>query len=248
MALRRGIVVATHPEDHSVDLVMSDNGARLVGVQVQTPNGSTRSGSVDLPDVPEKPNKWDVSKETGQDMIATVDTLNGQPIVTGFLYPQINQMLSKDPRALVGRHQSDVTWNIDRQGNAQIVHPSGAYIRIGETPDLVPTDGANADGNSKIDRNVGRKVHVRIGLAGQVVVLTMSPEGNVTLKMEQNLDIECVAATVKASANILFDTPKAHFTGEVTSDGDMIAGTVSVQHHVTTGVKSGNELSGPPKP
>lgn len=94
MALRRGIVVAVHPADHSVDLVMSDNGARLIGVQVMTSNGSTRSGSVDLPDVIEKTNKWDVSKPTGQDMIAMVDTMRGQPVVTGFLYPQVNQMLS----------------------------------------------------------------------------------------------------------------------------------------------------------
>jgi porphobilinogen synthase len=47
--LKKGIVVAVHPEDHSVDVVLSD-GRRLTGVQVSTPNGSTRSGTSDMMD------------------------------------------------------------------------------------------------------------------------------------------------------------------------------------------------------
>ncbi len=210
MALRRGIVVATHPEDHSVDLVMTDNGARLIGVQVMTPNGSTRSGTVDLPAVPAKKDKWDITRQTGQDMIAMVDTVGRSPVVTGFLYPQVNQMLSKDPRRFSYRHQSDVQMGIDGDGNIQIDHPSGTYIRIGEAADREETAGANADGNAKADRNTGRKVNVRIGLAGGALTLTMTPDGD--------LNIECEGAiAMKAKGDISFET-EGEFRATATGD------------------------------
>lgn len=216
MSLRRGIVVATHPEDHSVDLVMADDGSRLVGVQVQTMNGSTRTGSVDLPAVPEKKDKWDVTQLTGQDMIALVSTLgSGNPVVTGFLYPQINQILSKDPKRMFSRHQSDVSWGIDGDGNIQLDHPSGTYIRIGEAADREDTAGKNADANSKADRNTGRKVNVRIGLAGNTVVLTMTPDGSVSFKIDKDFDIESKGnINMKAQGSISLEAD-----GDVTING-----------------------------
>lgn len=223
MTLRKGIVVATHPEDHSVDLVMSDTGARLTGVQVQTANGSTRTGSVDMPHVPEKANKWDISKETDQEMIALVATVGRQPVVTGFLYPQINQMLSKDPKRMVARHQSDVQWGIDGEGNIQLDHPSGTYIRIGEAADREDTEGKNADGTAKADRNTGRKVNIRIGLAGNVCVVTMTPEGAVTFKMEQDFTIESAQSIrMKAAQDIVMEAGgeiRAVATGDAKING-----------------------------
>lgn len=224
--MRTGIVVATHPEDHSVDLVMVDNGERLIGVQVATPGGSTRSGTVDLPAVPEKQDKWDITRETGQDMKALVGFVRGQPVVAGFLYPQINQMLSRDPKLRYSRHQSDVEWMIDGDGNIQLNHPGGAYIRIGETPDKVDTAGKNADGNAKADRNTGRKVNVRVGLAGNTVVLTMTPDGAVTFKLEQDFNIEAEGdIAMKAGGNIAMEaggdiTMEAGGEFRATSAGD----------------------------
>lgn len=233
--MRTGIVVATHPEDHSVDLVMVDNGERLIGVQVATPGGSTRSGTVDLPAVPEKKDKWSITHETGQDMKALVGFVRGQPVVAGFLYPQINQMLSQDPKLRYSRHQSDVEWMIDGDGNIQLNHPGGAYIRIGETPDKVDTAGKNADGNSKIDRNTGRKVDIRVSLAGNAVKLTMTKDGKVTLEMDSDLGIQvggnaditvqgntsvtsAGAATVKAPT-VTLDAPETTCTGNLTVEG-----------------------------
>lgn len=207
MNLRKGIVVATHPEDHSVDLVMADDGSRLSGVQVLTPSGSARTGTVDMPDVPETKDKWDISKRNGQDMQAMVGFLGRNPVVVGFLYPQVNQVLSKDPKVRYSRHQSDVEWLIDGDGNIQLNHPGGAYVRIGETPDKVDTAGKNADGNAKADRNTGRKVNVRIGLAGNAVVLTMTPDGSVTFKLEQDFSIEAEGAiAMKAKGDISMET------------------------------------------
>lgn len=215
MSLRRGIVVATHPQDYSVDLVMSDNGARLVGVQVLTPTGSTRTGSVDLPHVPPRKNKWDITEETDQEMIALVGTVNRCPVVVGFLYPQINQMLSNDPNMKINRHQSDVSWMVDGEGNIQLDHPGGAYIRIGETPDQIDTTGKNADANSKADRNTGRKVNVRIGLADNMVEITLTPQGDMTVKLKQNFEMD-------ADGHMRMTTKK---TFDIEADGNVTINT-----------------------
>lgn len=247
MTLRKGIVVDTHPDDHSVDLVMTDDGSRLTGVQVSTSSGSSRTGSVDLPEVPKKKNKWDITERTDQDMIALVSYSGRDPVVTGFLYPQVNQMLFKDPKMRFNRHQSDVMSYTDGDGNFGIMHPSGAYIQVGEKPDKPDLKNKNADQSLNPDRNTGKKVYLRVSLGANVAELTMTPEGSCTLKLKQNLDIECKQATVKATDGMKFDTPEAHFTGKVTSDGDMIAGSVSLQNHKNTGVRSGPDTSGPPE-
>lgn len=219
MSLRRGIVVATHPEDHSVDLVMADDGSRLIGVQVVTPNGSARTGTVDMPAVPERANKWDITQPNGQDMIAMVDEMGtGNPVVTGFLYPQINQMLSTDPKLRLERHQSDVYRSIDGDGNIQLVHPSGMHIRIGETPDLVDLNGKNADASMATDRNTGRRVYVHLALAGNTVKLTMTPDGDVTMELDQNMVIKAKGnMTLEADGNISI---KAVGTINTESGGD----------------------------
>lgn len=190
MTLRQGVVVATHPEDHSVDLVMVDNGERLIGVQVQTPSGSSRTGTVDMPEVPERKDKWDITKPTGQDMIAFVDYVGRNPIVTGFRYPQINQMLFKDPKMRFSRHQSDVMSYIDGDGNMGIMHPSGAFIQIGEKPEKPELANKNADASLAADRNTGTKVHLRIELAGNVARLTMTPDGTCELLLEKDFDLK----------------------------------------------------------
>lgn len=200
MSLRRGIVVETHPEDHSVDLVMADNGQRLIGVQVMSPSASTRTGRVDMPEIKPTGDKWDISKPTGQDMIAMVGDFGGHPVVQGFLYPQVNQMLFKDPKLRVDRHQSDVLSSIDGDGNIQLVHPSGMYIRIGEAPDKADLSNQNADSSLAADRNTGRRVHVRLSLAGKTVELTMTPDGDVTLELNQNLVVKA-----KQNVNIVAD-------------------------------------------
>lgn len=200
---RKGIVVATHPEDHSVDLVMVDNGERLVGVQVQVPSGSSRSGTIDMPEVPEKKDKWDITQETGQDMHAIVDYVGRVPTVTGFLYPQINQMLFKDPKMRFSRHQSDVMSYIDGDGNIGIMHPGGAFIQIGEKPEKPELASKNADASLKPDRNTGKKVYLRVELAGNVARLTMTPDGTCELLLEKDFDLKAKGdITMEAEGNI----------------------------------------------
>lgn len=227
MNMRQGIVVATHPEDHSVDLVMVDDGSRLSGVQVMSANASSRSGSIDMPAVPEKKNKWDITEKTGQEMIAMVGYVGGRhPVVTGFLYPQVNQMLFKDPKMRFNRHQSDVMSYTDGDGNFGIMHPSGAFIQVGEKPEKPELADQNADVSLKPDRNTGKKVFLRVALGGNAVEVTMTPDGTCTVKMKQDFNVEAEGdINLKAEGNILLEaggTFSAKAAGKSSIDGSTV--------------------------
>jgi phage baseplate assembly protein gpV len=201
---RLAIIVETHPQDHSVDLVMLDDGARYLGVQVLAHNASTRSGMVDMPKLDRGKDKWNITKITGQEMKALVGFVGGQPVVIGALFPQVNQMLLKDPQARRYRHQSDVETLIDGDGNMQVRHPSGTYIRIGESVDADTLDGKFAD-KSATDRNTDRRVNIHIGLADGVLELTMTPSGAVTLRCNQGVTVEAGQDSTIKAPNLTLD-------------------------------------------
>lgn len=62
-------------------------------------------------------------------------------------------------------------------------------------------------------------------------------------------EFELTASGARLKApQITFDTPHAHFTGEVTSEGDQIAQTISQLHHLHSGVIPGPANTGEPVP
>lgn len=241
--LRKAIVVETHPGDHSVDLVMIYNRSRHVGVQVATNTASSRSGTIDMPDVPARADKWDISSNPSNQIIALVDQVGPTPVVMGFIYPQISQMTHADGKLKYSRHTSDVQTYTDGNGNMGILHPSGAHIVLGEAPDPKDFAGGNVDKSLAIDRNTDKKVYLRVALAGNVAVLTMDPKGNCTLALESDLTVTCKNASIDAAETITLKTPKTHITGDVqidgavttdstiTSQGDQVAGGISTMHH-----------------
>lgn len=229
MTFRQGIVVDVHPEDHSVDLVMLDDGSRVIGAQVISPNGSTRSGSTNMPSVPKKQDKWDITKRTGQDQIALVAFVRNHAVVVGYLFPQISQMTFKEKDRTVSRHTSDVYTTTDDKGNTEIYHPSGAYIKIGETPDHDDLTDKNFDKNFKLDRNTGKQIYICVKSGDNHV--TIDPSGKIT---------------VKASEEIILDAPKVSITGELRVAGNAIISGISFVDHPHTGVTGGSDLSGPP--
>jgi len=241
-SLRQGIVVDTHPEDHSVDLVMLDDGSRMIGVQIMSPNGSTRSGATNIPHSPKKKDKWDITQRTGQDQIAVVAFVRSTPVIMGFLFPQVSQMTWAEKDRMVDRHASDVYTTISPGGDYELFHPSGAYIRISESPEHEDLTGTNFDKNFALDRNGGKKVHVRI--RSKDTWVDIDPNGIVT---------------VRAPVRIMLETPLVHATGNVLIDGnlsvgghadiaeDCVAGGISVMHHVHGGVVTGFDDTGEPE-
>lgn len=251
MNLRQAIIVEVHPSDHSVDLVMVDDGTRHLGVQVATPNGSARTGTVDLPAVPQRDDKWDITKRTGQDMQALVAFVGRNPVVVGMLYPQVNQMLLKDPKARRQRHQSDVETLVDGDGNIQITHPSGTYIRIGEAIEVDTLDGKYAD-TSATDRNQAKRVNIHIGMADGALELTLSPTGAVSLRCNQGITVDAGQAVNIKAPSVTLDTPETHLTGNLTVDGETtLTGAVSTQaissrgHDISSAHRHKDVMAGP---
>lgn len=244
MNLRQAIIVEVHPTDHSVDLVMLDDGTRHLGVQVATPSGSARTGVVDLPQVPQRDNKWDITQRTGQDMQALVAFVGRNPVVVGMLYPQVNQMLLKDGKARRYRHQSDVETLIDGDGNMQVTHPSGTYIRIGETTVADTLDNKHAD-SSATDRNQSKQVNIHIGMAGGVLELTMSPSGAVSLRCNQGVSIEAGQDSTIKAPNLMLDA-NVTITQKLTVNGETSVQAIkSRDHDISNNHVHVNTMSGP---
>lgn len=245
---RLGYVVATHPEDHSVDLVMCDDGTRLIGVQVMSVGGSARTGHVDMPEVPETNNKWDITKPNGQDQKAVVVFSKAGPVVMGFLLPQISQMTFKDGKRRMNRHQSDVYHTIDGEGNMELHHPSGAYVRMGEKLDHEDLSNKNFDESFKIDRNTDKKVGGRVSISGAEA--QVDKDGNFKLSIKNtevtiDKDGNC---KIKSDKDVIIEAPNLIVkNGNVkVPDGDVTAGTISLKNHVHSGVERGDQNTDPP--
>lgn len=190
-----GRVVAVHPEDNSVDIVMVADGARLAGVQVLAGAGaSRRSGRSGLtePTQANANDKWDRSTATDCDEIACVGYINGrQPVVIGFLFPQIAQTLFARKNFFVDRHPSDWYQTVDDAGNVEFSHPSGTFLRFAESPEHEDLTGLDFDKNWKIARNTTRApwFSLMVKNAGvEKARLRIDPNGNVTFSHVGNLN------------------------------------------------------------
>lgn len=216
---KRGRVVAIHPEDHSCDLVLLTDGTRLSGVQIMSSSASTNTGLNDLvvPATAPGGDRWSASQRTGRDIIAIVDWCEGNPYVVGFLFPQVCQMTFKEANRKVDRHASDFYHTVDGKGNAEWYHPSGTYLRIGESPAHEDLTGKDFDGKWAIKNNTGTAPHMQL-----VVASGGSPKCTVNIDPGGNVTVTSVAAgKFVFPAGTLIDTPDAHFTGNIKADGDI---------------------------
>lgn len=186
--LKLAKVIRVVPGARAVDLLFLDDGSRVPAVQVMTPCGSTDSGSNFMIN-PSGGGKWDAKLTGSRDVIAVVGFYRGLPVVIGFLYPQVCQMLFDRQDFKVDRHPSDVYSTIDADGNVEVFHPSGTYLRIGENPAHEDLTGQDTDGAWAISKNTGKAVHVQLTIknAGATKAsLNIDPSGNVTLEHEGN--------------------------------------------------------------
>lgn len=228
-SLRWGRIAAIHPEDYSVDLVMTDDGSQLAGVQVLTPWASTSSGQALLiePSTAANGNKWDLTQTKDTDVLAGVAFFGQLPVVIGFRYPQICQMLFADLQRAINRHPSDFYTSIDGQGNFEAYHPSGTYLRIGTAPTHEDLTGKDFDGQWKITKNTSSAPHVHLTVANagsSVASFDVDPAGNVAMQNNGNL-------TATVGGNV-----QADVTGTVTLNapaGTTINGPVTINGLLT---------------
>lgn len=166
-------VLDAHPESHAVDVEMLQTGQRFAAVQVLSPSAGGDFGLSGLV----KPKEGDQWREK---ILAAVAFLDGVPVVVGFLYPQVSQMLFEDKERAIVRHQSDVHVTIDGKGNTDIVHPSGAFLSISEGGKPANLDGKDYDRVWAKRKNTDRPVYIAAEIPNKCKVV-LSPDGNVEI-------------------------------------------------------------------
>lgn len=226
-------VVASHPEANCVDVVSLASGRRMAGVQVLSSAAGSAHGLHDLPMPEEQAQGGDPFEAPGSEervTLAVVAAYAGIPVVMGFLFPAVSQLLFAERDRLVHRHASDLYWTADRHGNCELAHPSGTYLRIGTSPAHEDLSGKDADQRWAITRNTDKQVHVQLTLASGGAVkasLHIDPAGNVELTHSGSLTVTTSgtadvtaggSATVKAPS-VTVDTPSATCTGALLVKG-----------------------------
>lgn len=253
--LRKGRVVARHPEDHSVDIVLYEDGARLAGVQVlcDVAGSDTGFSGMPLPGVPPSGNIWSLAEKTVREVQAVVGYLGpGLPVCLGFLFPQINGMTFKDGR-WVWKHESGAYTTFAADGSIEQYHPSGSYFRIG-TGGHANMAGQDADGRFATRNDApAPTVTLSVGSGGgsPLASLTVSPTGGVTVSAAQAVAItSAVSVDITAPANTIHGplhvTGTLQVDGAITTNGDMTAGGKSYLGHEHTEHGTGGGVTGPP--
>lgn len=219
-------VVAMNPGDASADILFLDNGARAAGVPIMAGAGaSNRTGTVDQLAPTVGADKWAPQDSKATDITAVVGWFGNQPIIMGFLFPQVSQMLFADVDRRISRHTSDVYSTIDGQGNAEFSHPSGAYIRVGASPAHEDLTGRDLDGLWSI--KPGSPVHIHIEQAGGAASIDIAPDGAVVINTVATVAIVAAgavsvtaggAATVTAPTATI-DSAATNCTGTLTVTG-----------------------------
>jgi hypothetical protein len=190
--LELGRVTAVHPESHSVDVTLVNDRRRLSGVRVLSPTASGNTGFYDLPQCSVDASVGRPAAEPigEREMFAAIAFFSGIPICVGFMFPNTSQLLFSDRNRKIERHASDVYQTIDGDGNYEFCHPSGTYLRIGETSAHEDLTGKDFDGRWAITKNTGRAPHVHLEVrngGATVAVIDIDPSGNVSESNAGNL-------------------------------------------------------------
>lgn len=213
--MRQAVVVATHPERRTVDLVYADTAMPVAEVPIA---GwvSSDGGHWHLPSVP-KPKGIATQgspPDSGRQLIALVDQVGGRAIVTGFMTPPSTQMAFTQDDREVHRHSSGAYTTVAPDGSIETYHPSGAYFRIGAG------SHENLQGISRenVWNEVSNAAQPTITLKSQNFSLTIDPSGNVTLTCQGNLTM-----TTQGNANITAQgSMNLQSTGAMTIRGSTI--------------------------
>ena len=155
-------VIGTHPDTYTVDVEDWRTGWKCMGVPVMVGPATARTGLADLP----------VFTDESPGM-AILDTVEGAPIIMGFLNTRVSQLRFEDGRA-IWRHDSDVYLSVRRDGETELRHPSGAMIRIGENAAHEDLSGSDYDREWSIKNNTGKDIKVVLQVGAVSVTISSS--------------------------------------------------------------------------
>jgi len=257
-------VCGVHNGANAVDLLMLRNGQAIPMVQCMCDLSGTDFGESGLvaPTVTDPNNEYDPQASGNRDIIACVGFVGKRPIVLGFVYPQVCQMLFDESvfSARIKRDPSDVYCYTDDNGNFEFYHPSGTYLRIATDTTHKDLTGLDLDGKWKISKNTSAAVHVHLEVhngGATKATVDIDPSGNITSTNAGNL-----TATVNGSGGATITTPNGQINlngvtidkngningpGTVTAAGEgTFNGGHTVSHHTHGGVQTGGGTTGLP--
>lgn len=268
-------VLRSHPGARCVDVQYLDRavGGYAARVPVLSAGAGSDTGGPDIPTV--EPSDGD-RPDGAREMIAIVGMIGTEPAVFGFLPPANSQSNFADGR-MIYRHQSDTYFTVDKDGNAELYHPSGTFLRIG-TPGHEDLSGRDVDGTWLIKRNTSAAPTITLGTAAggaSKSTLTISPSGAVSLSTQGEVAIASQGSTsINATGDVTVSTQgsatvsaqgsasisgggglslasgsgSVSCSGTFIVDGDVIADNISLKTHVHDKVTIGNDDTGQPKP
>lgn len=247
MRIAIGLVRAVYAASKSVD-VLGFDGARYSNVQVTSLDASNDTGSFSVPDVglPQDETRWDYDKEPEREIRAVVVVLpTGGAICIGFLSPQVDNTSFDRKNFRVTRHGSGVYTTVSHDGDVEVGHPSGTFLRIGVNAAKENLDGADVDGNWGAGPNADKQPTVRIQVAnagGVQSTLTMDKDGKVV--------VESTGETAFTATKFKFNGPSefagnVDVTGAITATVDVQAAGVSLVTHPHTSASPGSPTSPP---
>lgn len=238
MHLKLARVVAIHPESQAIDVTIMDDGRRISGVQVSTGSAGTDFGSADL-NIPDAKEGYKSGNTKTRDIYAVLAWVGDVPIALGFLFPQIAECLFAEKGRKVYRHGSDVYFTIDANGNTELFHPSGAYLRIGTSGSHEDLTGKDYDKVWKIKKNTDKAVNIHIAQAGGKASVNIDPVGNIAIASAGTL-----VANIQGDSTITTPTLTLNgdyvVNGKITASGDISGNGISLDNHTHPDPQGGN--------
>lgn len=214
-------VVAIHPESNCVDVVVLRTGAPLSAVRVLSEMATGQTGVADL-HLPDAANGYDSENTGKRDIVAAISYYREIPFVVGFLFPEVAECLFARPDFRVDRHASDVYHTIDAAGNIELAHPSGAFVRIAESPAHEDLTGKDYDSIWKIARNTGRAVHIHVEQAGGKASIDIAPSGAITIVTASTITATSAGETTLNAPHVTVNTPEMFVSGNIKANGTIL--------------------------
>lgn len=176
----------------------------------------------------------------------------GRWAIVGFLPAAKRPSMFADGRNMT-RKSNGAYVTSDKNGNMELYHPSGTFVRIG-TPGHESLLGKDLDEQFDIPANTASTPTITIGLAAAGVskgTITIKPDGGISITTEGAIDITtqgtvditsegAVSLTTQGAATI---TAEDTITLSTTSDVSVTAGTVDVTASETVTVLATTEIA-----
>lgn len=201
MSIHIGKIVDTHPHGNSADVALLNSGAIIRHAQIMSHSAGTNYGSINLPEPTKTKDKFDLTKTKDRDIYCVVSTTeDGQSVVLGYIYDQVNQMAfekDKYPNLRLDRHASDFVEITDNSGHYGLLHPSGTKIIIGSPP--IDLTGKDFDKKWSITKNKKTLKSIVLDVPNKARV-ELNADGSASIWADNNTSVVALQGNVGISA------------------------------------------------